>query len=96
MVINLRRYRRLHADAKGRIWASGMLARDKKAMMRYRAFLNGEDVTDRTFYVDSRRGIVRMHINDADGHALLAESGDEVAWEERRGHVRLVQRKVPL
>ena len=35
---------------------------------KIRAWLDGEDVTDRCFYFDTRRGIVRLYQRDAKGH----------------------------
>lgn len=87
MVINLQRHRRDRADVYGHRWPVGMLNRDRKAMGRYRVFLNGRDVTDRTFFVDSRRGVVRMFLH-RDGMPYVTDK-QERATEERRGHVRL-------
>jgi hypothetical protein len=64
--------------------------RDMRKAQRYRCFLNGEDVTNRTFYSDSRRGVVRMFSRNEHGK-LYAEDG-EVATEERQSRVRLVRR----
>jgi hypothetical protein len=88
MVINLRRYRRLSADETGRIWHVGHYRKDMTGMKR-RAFLNDRDVTNRTFYVDTRRGIIRMFLHNAEGRAYIDPVTGEPAWEERRGHVRV-------
>lgn len=91
MTLNLRRYRRRTADVMGNVREVGRLRRDSKAMGRYRVLLNGEDVADRAFFVDSRRGVVRMFLH-RDGEPYLNDAGD-LAVEERRGHVRLRRRK---
>lgn len=53
-----------------------------------RVWLNGKEVTNDTFYVDVRRGIVRMFLRDAEGHVYLdPKKWDEPAWVERRGRV---------
>lgn len=80
--------------------------RQKSAMRRWRCFLNGKDVTNRAFYADDRRGIVRMYFCHDDGPILhgsryqmpliphgrrLEQSVDSVLTCERRGQVRLVR-----
>ena len=95
MVINLRRYRKSRADKAGYIWHFGLSRRTYINMHRYRVFLDGREVTERTFYVDSRRGRVRLYQHDSDGkkHTVPdGEGGFELAWAEVRGHVRLVRR----
>jgi hypothetical protein len=95
MVINLRRYKRQLADKQGNVWwvGSHRPRRTRINMHRYRAFFNGHDVTTRTFYVDSRRGIVRMFRLNADGDIYVEPNG-EAATVERRGHVRLRRKRV--
>lgn len=95
MVINLRRYRRQRADARGRIWWIGTHRprRTHINMRRYRVFLDGNDVTTRTYYVDSRRGIVRMFKHNDDGLVYLDPVTREPAQEKRRGKVKLIRRK---
>ncbi len=90
MVINLHKTRRWRADEHGRRWSVGSYRRTVKAMYRYRVWLNDREVTNETFYVDARRGLVRMYLRDAEGHFYV--DGDHVARVERRGHVRLVRR----
>lgn len=78
--------------------------RNVKNVGRYEAFLNGENVTDRTFYADTRRGVVRMYAKaddcDIEGgivtsvrtrkrERVLTLAVDEVVTIEARGHVRL-------
>lgn len=108
MVINLKRRRRWRASENGRIWEVGAYRRDWKGSLQYRVFLNGREVTKDTFYVDSRRGIVRRYrVNEAgqkyrvpllewrtdDFGGRIWFHGFEAAWEELRGHVKLVRRK---
>jgi hypothetical protein len=51
-------------------------------------------VTDHTFYVDSRRGVVRMFKVNAEGHHYVDPRTDyEAAWEERRGKVKLIRKR---
>jgi hypothetical protein len=89
MVINLRRYGR---QTNGRT-DFHRPRRTRINMMRYRVFFNERDVTTQTFYVDSRRGIVRMFTLNDDGHIFVDPETHEVAREERRGHVRLSRRR---
>jgi hypothetical protein len=93
MVINLRRYRRKRADKTGRTWCVGNYRRDRIGALRYLCVLNGEDVTHRTFYVDSRRGIVRMYLLNEDGKVYLDSTG-VVATVEQRGRVKLIRAEV--
>lgn len=88
MVINLRRFRRLTADETGRIWSVGSYRKDERGCYRYRVFLNNKDVTNQTFYVDSRRGVVRMLARNVEGNFYVGRDGNPVTIE-RRGHVRL-------
>lgn len=92
MVINLRRNRKFRTDVTGRRWAVGVYRRDIIGARRYRCLFNGKDVTHRTFYVDSRRGRIRMFELDADGHPYLGSDGLPVEIT-RRGHVRLRRKK---
>lgn len=94
MVINLRRHRRMRADVRGRTWPVGSYRRDRVGARRYRCFLNGEEVTTRTFYVDSRRGIVRMFKHTPEGRICLEPVTLRPVIEERRGRVQL-RRRVP-
>ena len=57
---------------------------------KIRAWLDGEDVTDRCFYFDTRRGIVRLYQRDAKGHlfAVNLDGKPRVATEERTSRVR--------
>jgi len=89
MVINLRRKRRQLADKLGRTWWVGSYRRDIVCARRYRCFLNGEDVTSRTFYVDSRRGIVRRFKHNEKGQFYFDPKTNDAAWEELRGRVKL-------
>ena len=93
MVIDVGRKRRMRADCTGRTWPVGSYRRNDIASRRYRCFLNGSEVTHQTFYCDTRRGIVRMFLVDADGRPTMTPVGDEVATVERRGHVQLRRRK---
>jgi len=64
--------------------------RDRANCRRARVWLNGVEVTDRCFYADGRRGVVRLYRLNAEGQKFVeaAPSGPRVATEERRGHVR--------
>lgn len=94
MVINLRRHRRKRADERGHVWEIGGYRRDTKWMRTGRVFLNGREVTHDTFYVDTRRGIVRQYLRNAEGNLYLAPGANEPAWSEKRGHVKLTRAKV--
>lgn len=69
--------------------------RDRKRINR-RVWLNGIEVTNRCFYADGRRGVVKLYRLNAEGHKftepiLAAPHWDvprRVATETRRGHVR--------
>lgn len=93
MVINLQRKRRWRADEQGNRWQVGQYRKDMKGARRYRCFLNGQEVTTSTFYVDSRRGVVRMYLRNAEGCLYVQPGTDQPAWIERRGRVRLRRRK---
>lgn len=54
-----------------------------------RAWLNGREVTNRCFYADSRRGIVRLFLHDSGGHCYVDPATMKPAQIERRGHVRI-------
>ena len=92
MVVNLHRTRRIRADDTGWTWKAGYYRRDRINAGRYLCWLNGRNVTAGTFYVDSRRGILRRWKLDADGHRYVDKSTGKAAWEEVRGHVRLRRR----
>lgn len=94
MVVNLQRFRRVRADEGGHIWTVGSYRKDRKAAIRYRVFFNGREVTNDTFYVDTRRGVVRMYLRDGTGRLFVDPvNGDEPAHVERRGSVKLIRRK---
>jgi hypothetical protein len=61
--------------------------RDRKKA-RCRVFVNGDEVTARSYYADDRLGIVRLYRVNESGQFYLNERR-EVAREERRGQVRL-------
>jgi hypothetical protein len=63
--------------------------RDRKKCRRTRAWLNGEEVTDRCFYADNRRGVVGLYRLDANGHKYVDMARREVAREWRRGKVAI-------
>lgn len=67
--------------------------RVRKQMGRYRCFLNSREVTNRTFYADGRRGVVRMYLLSYDGEPYVDSATGDVAWEERRGRVALRRRR---
>lgn len=54
--------------------------------------LDGRDVTGHTYYVDPRRGIVRMFLVDRGGAFVIHPSGDHVVRYERRGRVAVSRR----
>jgi hypothetical protein len=58
------------------------------AFQRYRALLNGEDVTTRCFLADEEEGIVGLYLRDDTGH--FYKQGDGAAHEFRKGVVTLV------
>ncbi len=63
--------------------------RDRARCRRARVLLNGEEVTNRCFYADGRRGVVRLYQHE-NGRPFLdwKAKGTRLATEERRGHVR--------
>jgi hypothetical protein len=100
MVINLQRQRRprrrLLPDFRGG-WrwrvVRGHYRKDMEGGKRYRCFLNGVEITRDTFYVDTRRGIVRVHKRNEEGRIYLDPATHRAAWEEKRGNVKLVRAK---
>jgi hypothetical protein len=70
--------------------------RDLKRTRCTRVLLDGVDVTNRCFYADGRRGVVRMYKLNLSGQKYLepiinAPHWDvprRIATEEKRGHVR--------
>ena len=88
MVINLRRVPRIWRRRS--LWS----ARDQARSRNVRCFLNGVDVTNRCFYYDGRRQIVRLYEHNANGRPYLNEAKDGVVWSEHRGRVRLARKKV--
>jgi len=87
MVINLRRGRRTRR---------GKYRRHRKDLVgaqRYRAFLNGVDVTHNTFYVDSRRGVIRMFVRNRKGCIVYDPWTDGAVEIELRGHVKLTRKR---
>lgn len=94
MVINLRRRRRVRADTHGRTWWVGSYRRDTVAARRYRCFLNGKEVTHDTFYVDTRRGVIRMMLRNENGQHYVDRATGEVATVEKRGYVKLRRQQV--
>lgn len=93
MVINLRRYRRTSADERGLVWRVGRYRKDTKSAQRYRCFLNGKEITNQTFYCDSRRGIVRVYKLNDKGNKYIDPVTGGVAWQELRGRVRLHRKR---
>ena len=91
MVINLRRKSRLvrRANTAGHVWSYYKASRDFRLGRVRRCFLNGREITDQTFYCDTRRGIVRLYKLNAEGKKYLDPVTHEAAWEEKRGHVKL-------
>ncbi len=67
--------------------------RRRKRLRHVRCFLNGEDVTSRSFYADTRRGVVRLYKLNAEGKRYIDPTGwpRRVAVEERHGVVRIVR-----
>lgn len=100
MVVNLKRYRFRRVNRYGEpVYGLHRPRRTRINANRYRVFLNGHEVTDRTFYVDSRRGVVRMYLHGSDGRPYTVPVGGGrfvAASTERRGRVRLVRRRTPL
>jgi hypothetical protein len=70
--------------------------RDLKRARTTRVWLNGVDVSDRCFYADGRRGVVRLYRLNAQGQKFLEPILDAPHWdvpkrvakEERRGRVQ--------
>ncbi len=70
--------------------------RDRARCYRTRVWLNGEEVTTRCLYVDTRRGVVRLYRLNAEGQKFIEPILNAPHWnvprrvatEERRGHVR--------
>ncbi len=91
MVINLRRIKRWRADETGRRWPISNHSDIRKSRDK-RVFLNDVEVTHRCFYVDGRRGIVRLFDVYENGSKFLI-NGD-IAWHEYRGRVKVVRTKV--
>lgn len=63
--------------------------KDRDRCSHARVWLNGVEVTSRCFYLDTRRGVVRLYQHDSEGHPYVIPSLDSIATEERRGHVRV-------
>lgn len=63
--------------------------RDMRHVGRYHVILNGRDVTQECFFVDSRRGIVRRYMVGTDGMGVINDTCDGIQTEELRGRVRL-------
>lgn len=70
------------------------LSRDLRLGLRYRCFLNGKDVTNRTFYVDTRRKIIGMNIHNEKGQAFLNPDYTLAVEWIRGDDVRLVRRDI--
>jgi hypothetical protein len=70
--------------------------RDRKRCIRTRVWLNDVEVTNRCFYADGRRGVVRLYKLNERGQKYLEPIIDaphwavprRVAMEELRGRVR--------
>lgn len=93
MVINLRRNRVIGALPTGERRIESCRPAEFRLAQRYRCWFNGRDVTNECFYVDSRRGLVRLMLRNDEGRFYLTERG-EIATEERRGTVKLRRRIV--
>jgi hypothetical protein len=63
--------------------------RQVKRCRQARVWLNGVEVTNRCFYVDGRRGVVRLYKHDAGGHVYANEAKDGIATEELHGRVKI-------
>lgn len=63
--------------------------RDRARCRQARVWLNSEEVTDRCFYADGRRGVVRLYQHE-NGRPFLdwRTRGTTLATEELRGRVR--------
>lgn len=63
--------------------------RDRKRCRHTRVWLDGVEVTNRCYYADGRRGVVRLFKHDAAGRVYLdLDMPARIATEELRGHVR--------
>ena len=62
--------------------------RDLKRALRTRVWLDGVDVTNRCFYADGRRGVVRLYRHNTQGKKFIDPIMNGVATEEKRGHVQ--------
>lgn len=70
--------------------------RDRRKCYRTRVWFNGVDVTNRCFYADGRRGVVRLYRLNAEGRKFVEPIINAPHWnvpmrvatEELRGHVR--------
>jgi hypothetical protein len=56
-------------------------------MVRVRVWLDGVEVTKRSFYADPRRGVVRRYVTDASGALVVDQVKYEIVREELRGRV---------
>lgn len=69
--------------------------RDRERCRNARVWLDGVEITADCFYVDARRGVVRLYARNAEGkHHLDSDprpptAESRVATEERHGRVRL-------
>lgn len=63
--------------------------RKAKKAMHLRAFLNGQDISKRCFYADSRRGIARVYLLTDGGRPYVVDPRGRVATATWRGRVRL-------
>ena len=71
--------------------------RNRERCRHARVWLDGQDVTDRCFYADGRRGVVRLYRLNAEGkkyaEPIMAAPHwavpRQLATEQRRGHVRI-------
>jgi len=72
------------------------LRRNRKIVRTLRVFLNDVEVTNRCFYADGRRGVVRLYKLNAEGRKYTVPIIDAPHWavprrvatEELRGKVR--------
>lgn len=63
--------------------------RDRRKCRLRRVWFNGVDVTNRCFYADGRRGVVRMYKLNAEGRKYVDPNVRvRLATEERRGRVQ--------
>lgn len=71
-------------------------ARNRKSArrsMHCRAWLNGIEVTERCFYADPRRGVVRLFLLDVDAKKYVNRATGEVAWAEFSGQVVVIRKR---